>query len=181
MRIGDGVVGKRMQCGWFLIGPFATRQIMSGKSARTLSKQTLFRNIHFRTSVLNEPFGAFISKEKHCFVTFISGRRSWMNPSVRLSPRKNNERKMGKRKRTKGSSRRGVSLVHWFRNKGLRLDDNPALKEALVGAKTFRCVYILDPWFARSPNQGVNKWRYVFLVFNTAWSWGDLSYLILFV
>jgi cryptochrome len=54
-----------------------------------------------------------------------------------------------------------VSLVHWFRNKGLRLHDNPALREALVGAKTFRCVYILDPWFARSPNQGVNKWRFL--------------------
>ncbi|XP_022093922.1 cryptochrome-1-like [Acanthaster planci] len=68
---------------------------------------------------------------------------------------------MGKRKRSRGSSRRGVSLVHWFRNKGLRLHDNPALREALVGAKTFRCVYILDPWFARSPNQGVNKWRFL--------------------
>ncbi|WAR08353.1 CRY1-like protein, partial [Mya arenaria] len=37
-------------------------------------------------------------------------------------------------------------VLHWFR-KGLRLHDNPALKSALDCAHTFRCVYILDPWF----------------------------------
>uniref|UniRef100_A0A8B9I1W7 Photolyase/cryptochrome alpha/beta domain-containing protein n=1 Tax=Astyanax mexicanus TaxID=7994 RepID=A0A8B9I1W7_ASTMX len=37
-----------------------------------------------------------------------------------------------------------VNSVHWFR-KGLRLHDNPALQEALNGADTVRCVYILDP------------------------------------
>ena len=49
-------------------------------------------------------------------------------------------------------------VVHWFR-KGLRLHDNPALKEAIVHCTTFRCIYILDPWFAGSSNVGVNKWR----------------------
>lgn len=50
--------------------------------------------------------------------------------------------------------------VHWFR-KGLRLHDNPALRAALEDASTFRCVFVLDPYFAGSSNVGVNKWRYV--------------------
>ncbi|ESO84816.1 hypothetical protein LOTGIDRAFT_131547 [Lottia gigantea] len=50
--------------------------------------------------------------------------------------------------------------IHWFR-RGLRLHDNPALIEAVKGATTFRCVYILDPWFASSSNIGVNKWRFL--------------------
>jgi cryptochrome len=48
--------------------------------------------------------------------------------------------------------------VHWFR-KGLRLHDNPSLSEGLAGASTFRCVFVLDPWFAGSTNVGINKWR----------------------
>lgn len=53
-----------------------------------------------------------------------------------------------------------MNSVHWFR-KGLRLHDNPALQEALNGADTVRCVYILDPWFAGSANVGLNRWRFV--------------------
>lgn len=53
----------------------------------------------------------------------------------------------------------GKHTVHWFR-KGLRLHDNPALREGLTDAKTFRCVFIIDPWFASSSNVGINKWRY---------------------
>lgn len=49
-------------------------------------------------------------------------------------------------------------VVHWFR-KGLRLHDQPALRLGLQGARTCRCVYILDPWFAGSSNAGLNKWR----------------------
>ncbi|XP_013416713.1 cryptochrome-1 [Lingula anatina] len=52
------------------------------------------------------------------------------------------------------------NVIHWFR-KGLRLHDNPALVEALEGAVTFRCVYILDPWFAGSTQVGINKWRFL--------------------
>ena len=48
--------------------------------------------------------------------------------------------------------------VHWFR-KGLRLSDNPALLRAIKHCDTWRCVFILDPWFAGTSNQGVNKWR----------------------
>ncbi|XP_075284156.1 cryptochrome-1 isoform X1 [Opisthocomus hoazin] len=54
----------------------------------------------------------------------------------------------------------GVNAVHWFR-KGLRLHDNPALRECIQGADTFRCVYILDPWFAGSSNVGINRWRFL--------------------
>ncbi|KAM9343988.1 cryptochrome-1-like isoform 2-T2 [Pholidichthys leucotaenia] len=50
--------------------------------------------------------------------------------------------------------------IHWFR-KGLRLHDNPALREAVCGAATVRCVYFLDPWFAGSSNVGVNRWRFL--------------------
>lgn len=57
-----------------------------------------------------------------------------------------------------------VNSVHWFR-KGLRLHDNPALQEALNGADTVRCVYILDPWFAGSAIVGVNRWRSVPFIF----------------
>ncbi|XP_012686141.1 cryptochrome-2-like [Clupea harengus] len=53
-----------------------------------------------------------------------------------------------------------VNSVHWFR-KGLRLHDNPALQEALEGADTVRCVYVLDPWFAGSANVGFNRWRFL--------------------
>ncbi|BES96008.1 cryptochrome [Nesidiocoris tenuis] len=51
-------------------------------------------------------------------------------------------------------------LVHWFR-KGLRLHDNPSLKRGLKNATTFRCIFILDPWFAGSSNVGINKWRFL--------------------
>ncbi|XP_034734251.1 cryptochrome-2 isoform X1 [Etheostoma cragini] len=53
-----------------------------------------------------------------------------------------------------------VNSVHWFR-KGLRLHDNPVLQEALNGANTVRCVYILDPWFAGAANVGINRWRFL--------------------
>ncbi|KAA8580321.1 hypothetical protein FQN60_005856, partial [Etheostoma spectabile] len=53
-----------------------------------------------------------------------------------------------------------INTIHWFR-KGLRLHDNPALKESLLGADTVRCVYILDPWFAGSSNVGINRWRFL--------------------
>ncbi|CAL8242461.1 unnamed protein product [Merluccius merluccius] len=53
-----------------------------------------------------------------------------------------------------------VNTVHWFR-KGLRLHDNPALKDSIQGADTVRCVYILDPWFAGSSNVGISRWRFL--------------------
>ncbi|XP_050306949.1 cryptochrome-1-like isoform X1 [Anthonomus grandis grandis] len=56
--------------------------------------------------------------------------------------------------------REGKHAVHWFR-KGLRLHDNPSLREGLQGATTFRCVFVLDPWFAGSSNVGINKWRFL--------------------
>lgn len=56
------------------------------------------------------------------------------------------------------SEKRERHLVHWFR-KGLRLHDNPAFCEGLKGAVTFRCIFIIDPWFAGSSNVGINKWR----------------------
>ncbi|XP_012284946.1 cryptochrome-1 isoform X2 [Orussus abietinus] len=55
---------------------------------------------------------------------------------------------------------RGKHTVHWFR-KGLRLHDNPSLRDGLLGASTFRCVFVLDPWFAGSTNVGINKWRFL--------------------
>uniref|UniRef100_A0A8B9HQE9 Cryptochrome-1 n=1 Tax=Astyanax mexicanus TaxID=7994 RepID=A0A8B9HQE9_ASTMX len=53
-----------------------------------------------------------------------------------------------------------VHTIHWFR-KGLRLHDNPSLRESIQGADTVRCVYILDPWFAGSSNVGINRWRFL--------------------
>ena len=51
------------------------------------------------------------------------------------------------------------NVIYWFR-KCLRLHDNPALVESLKGADTFRCIFMLDPWFAGSSQVGINKWRY---------------------
>lgn len=56
------------------------------------------------------------------------------------------------------TSHKQKNVVHWFR-KGLRLHDQPALKEGLSGATTWRCIFIVDPWFAGSSNVGINKWR----------------------
>ncbi|KAG5830846.1 hypothetical protein ANANG_G00314890 [Anguilla anguilla] len=53
-----------------------------------------------------------------------------------------------------------VNTIHWFR-KGLRLHDNPSLRESIQGADTVRCVYILDPWFAGSSNVGISRWRFL--------------------
>lgn len=53
-----------------------------------------------------------------------------------------------------------VNTIHWFR-KGLRLHDNPSLRDSIIGADTLRCVYILDPWFAGSSNVGISRWRWV--------------------
>nr|AJY53622.1 cryptochrome 2 [Nilaparvata lugens] len=50
--------------------------------------------------------------------------------------------------------------VHWFR-KGLRLHDNPSLREGLRNATTFRCIFILDPWFTGASNVSINKWRFL--------------------
>jgi len=60
---------------------------------------------------------------------------------------------------TKKSSRK-KHTVHWFR-KGLRLSDNPALLRGIRRSETFRCIFILDPWFAGSSNVGTNKWRFL--------------------
>lgn len=51
-------------------------------------------------------------------------------------------------------------VLHWFR-KGLRLHDNPSLREAVNGASTYHCVYILDPWFAGVSQVGINRWRFL--------------------
>jgi len=60
---------------------------------------------------------------------------------------------------TRKSSRK-KHTVHWFR-KGLRLSDNPALLRGIRRSETFRCIFILDPWFAGSSNVGTNKWRFL--------------------
>ena len=62
----------------------------------------------------------------------------------------------------KGMARK--NSIHWFR-KGLRLHDNPALLEAIRDSASYRCVYILDPWFAGSSQVGINKWRWVSFIF----------------
>jgi cryptochrome len=52
------------------------------------------------------------------------------------------------------------NVVHWFR-RGLRLHDNPSLRSGLKGCTSWRCVYVIDPWFAGTSNVGVNKWRFL--------------------
>jgi len=56
------------------------------------------------------------------------------------------------------------SVIHWFR-KGLRLHDNPSLIEALQPLNgqilKLRPVFVLDPWFVKNANVGVNRWRFL--------------------
>lgn len=61
----------------------------------------------------------------------------------------------------------GKHTVHWFR-RGLRLHDNPSLREGIRYSATFRCIFILDPWFAGSSNVGINKWRWDWLSGNSS-------------
>ena len=57
---------------------------------------------------------------------------------------------------------------HWF--VCFRLSDNPALLRAVKRCDTWRCIFILDPWFAGSSNQGVNKWRFVLVLDPERWN-----------
>ncbi|XP_035828705.1 cryptochrome-1 [Aplysia californica] len=52
--------------------------------------------------------------------------------------------------------------IHWFR-KGLRLHDNPALLKACEQASELYPIFVLDPWFASSPqcHVGCNRWRFL--------------------
>uniref|UniRef100_A0A3B1IHH9 Cryptochrome circadian regulator 5 n=1 Tax=Astyanax mexicanus TaxID=7994 RepID=A0A3B1IHH9_ASTMX len=52
------------------------------------------------------------------------------------------------------------SCIHWFR-KGLRVHDNPALKYALHDCKHMYPVFILDPWFPKNAQVGINRWRFL--------------------
>ncbi|KAH9490127.1 Cryptochrome-1 [Bulinus truncatus] len=51
-------------------------------------------------------------------------------------------------------------VIHWFR-KGLRLHDNPALREALKQSSEVYPVFVLDPWFVNSSKIGINRWRFL--------------------
>lgn len=75
---------------------------------------------------------------------FNVGPSNFQNDNITLTPPKT----MHKERHT----------IHWFR-RGLRLHDNPAFVEGLKSAVTFRCIFIIDPWFADSSNVGINKWR----------------------
>lgn len=50
--------------------------------------------------------------------------------------------------------------IHWFR-KGLRLHDNPSLLAACKAADDVKPVFILDPWFPKNANVGINRWRFL--------------------
>lgn len=81
----------------------------------------------------------------------------------RLQPKSGNDGSHGAPSATKQQSQHKhhhKHTVHWFR-KGLRLHDNPALREGLKDAASFRCVFVIDPWFAGSSNVGINKWRFL--------------------
>ncbi|KAL3841767.1 hypothetical protein ACJMK2_019869 [Sinanodonta woodiana] len=50
--------------------------------------------------------------------------------------------------------------IHWFR-KGLRLHDNPALLAAFENSSNVWPIFILDPWFIKNAQVGVNRWRFL--------------------
>lgn len=53
-----------------------------------------------------------------------------------------------------------VHSIHWFR-KGLRLHDNPSLRQAIEGSSTFRGVFFLDVDTLNEINISRNKWRFL--------------------
>lgn len=53
-----------------------------------------------------------------------------------------------------------VNSLHWFR-KGLRLHDNPSLRQALEGSSTFRAVFFLDVDSLNEITISRNKWRFL--------------------
>ncbi|KAL9971457.1 hypothetical protein ACROYT_G017620 [Oculina patagonica] len=53
-----------------------------------------------------------------------------------------------------------VNSLHWFR-KGLRLHDNPSLRQAIEGSSTFRAVFFLDVDSLNEINISRNKWRFL--------------------
>ena len=77
---------------------------------------------------------------------------------------------------TENEEERSVHIVHWFRSKGLRFHDQPSLYQVILRLKqhqqqliaegkkvaqsSWRCIYLLDPWFASS-SSSVNKWQFL--------------------
>ena len=56
-----------------------------------------------------------------------------------------------------------AAIVHWFRMDSLRLHDNPAFNYAITSGLKFKAIFIVDPWFNASYNNGpsVNVWRFL--------------------
>eukprot|EP00731_Ephydatia_muelleri_P029725 Em0021g248a len=55
------------------------------------------------------------------------------------------------------------TVLHWFRMNSLRMHDNPALHKAMTDpARRFRCVFVIDPWFAVGEKRFcVNRWKFL--------------------
>jgi hypothetical protein len=88
---------------------------------------------------------------------FINPVSSYIIPNPPIIANNNNLLSIGPM--SYGPTSGGKHTVHWFR-RGLRLHDNPSLREGVRNSTTYRCIFILDPWFAGSSNVGINKWRY---------------------
>lgn len=58
------------------------------------------------------------------------------------------------------AGKRTHNTIHWFR-KGLRLHDNPSLKEAFESSVSIRPIYVLDSDDVQHGNIGVVRWRFL--------------------
>jgi deoxyribodipyrimidine photolyase len=58
------------------------------------------------------------------------------------------------------AAKRTHNTIHWFR-KGLRLHDNPSLKEAFESSLTVRPIYVLDAEDVKHGNIGFVRWRFI--------------------
>lgn len=58
------------------------------------------------------------------------------------------------------AAKRTHHTIHWFR-KGLRLHDNPALRDAYDTSVTVRPIYVLDPDVVKDGNIGFVRWRFI--------------------
>lgn len=58
------------------------------------------------------------------------------------------------------AAKRVHHTIHWFR-KGLRLHDNPALRDAYDTSLTIRPIYILDPDVVKCGQIGFVRMRFI--------------------
>lgn len=102
------------------------------------------------------------------------GEKQHFTSTINHNANHNNSNSSSSNNNSSNWRKEGAHLLHWFRSKGLRFHDQPSLYETVIAIEeaqrtfepnnathnTWRCVYLLDPWFACSCCS-VNKWQFL--------------------